>query len=131
MKYCDLERDGDLQRCRVCGNVFRTTDKIRAVCGVDREPRKPSSGGTGTELKKLLALFGIKSSPTCACNAKAAYLDHAGDDWCEENVETIVEWLKEEAARRGLPFFSTAGRMLVKRAIANSRRAGAIGSSHK
>jgi hypothetical protein len=42
--------------------------------------------------------------------------------WCEANMAEIVGWLREEAAARGLPFFDAAGRLLVRRAIANARR---------
>jgi len=41
---------------------------------------------------------------------------------CEQNVETIVEWMKEEAAKRKLPYLNTVGRILVRRAISNARR---------
>lgn len=52
--------------------------------------------GPGTELKKLFADLGIVSSPTCSCNARARAMDHYGIEWCEENVDKIVGWLKEE-----------------------------------
>lgn len=44
-----------------------------------------------------------------------------GCDWCEANIDTIVLWLREEAASRGLPFLDAAGKMLVRRAIRNAR----------
>jgi hypothetical protein len=39
-----------------------------------------------------------------------------------KKLETIVEWMKEEAANRRLPYLSTVGRMLVRRAISNARK---------
>jgi hypothetical protein len=42
--------------------------------------------------------------------------------WCEFHLEEIVGWLREEATKRGLPFLDMAGRVIVKRAIANARR---------
>ena len=48
-----------------------------------------------------------------------------GCDWCESNIDTIVGWLREEAEARGLPFLDIAGRLLVRRAIRNARRAAA------
>jgi hypothetical protein len=68
-----------------------------------------------------LLFFGIKAG-NCKCNTRARYLNSVGADWCEQNIETIVEWLKEEAAARGLPFISTVGRMIVRRAISNARK---------
>jgi hypothetical protein len=45
--------------------------------------------------------------------------------WCEANIEEIVGWLRESAAERGLPFVDIAARLLVRRAIANARKAEA------
>lgn len=83
------------------------------------------AAGPGTELKKLLAgwPFKIVATANCSCNAKAAEMDRRGIEWCEANVDEIVGWLREEAARRSLPFFDAAGRMLVRRAIAKARKA--------
>jgi hypothetical protein len=81
------------------------------------------SDGPGTELKKLLATVGITASPTCSCNARAAEMNARGVDWCKANIDTIVGWLREEAAKRGLPFLDAAGRLLVRRAIRNARKA--------
>jgi hypothetical protein len=45
--------------------------------------------------------------------------------WCEANLDTIVGWLREQAEARGLPFLDVAGRLLVRRAISNARKAAA------
>jgi hypothetical protein len=79
--------------------------------------------GAGGELKKLLARVGIHPSAGCQCLARAAEMDRIGPDACEERLDEIVGWLAEESGRRGFPFSVTIGRMLVRRAIANARRA--------
>lgn len=89
---------------------------------------KAPTSGPGTELKKLLSKIGITATPNCSCNARARRMDeeearHPG--WCEEHLEEIVGWLREEATKRGLPFVDMAGRMLVRRAIKNAKRAEA------
>jgi hypothetical protein len=89
------------------------------------EPPAPPTHGPGTELKKLLARVGITASPDCACNARAAEMDRQGVEWCEGNLDTIVGWLREQAEARGLPFLDIAGRLLVRRAIQNARKAAA------
>jgi hypothetical protein len=91
------------------------------------EPPAPPTHGPGTELKKLLAKVGITASPDCACNARAAEMDRQGVEWCEANLDTIVGWLREQAEARGLPFLDIAGRLLVRRAIQNARKAAAGG----
>ena len=42
-----------------------------------------------------------------------------------ERIEEVVKVMREEAAARGLPFLDIAGRLLVKRAISNARKAAA------
>jgi hypothetical protein len=79
----------------------------------------------GTALKSLLAKIGITAAPNCSCQRHAAEMDARGCDWCEQNLDTIVGWLREEATKRGLPFLDAAGRLLVRRAIRNARRAAA------
>jgi hypothetical protein len=79
--------------------------------------------GPGTELKKLLRTIGIQATPNCSCNARARTMDANGCGWCEANIDTIVGWLREEATKRKLPFVDMAGRLLVRRAIRNARRA--------
>jgi hypothetical protein len=84
-----------------------------------------STHGPGAELSKLLKKIGIEPTPTCACRAKAAQMDAWGADECSkpERIEEVVAVMREEAAARGLPFIDVVGRMLVKRAIHNARKA--------
>lgn len=73
--------------------------------------------GVGTELKKLLKMVGITSTPNCSCNARAKLMNQNGLQWCKDNIDTIVGWLKEEAEKRNLPFFTYGAKKLVKLAI--------------
>ena len=126
IKYCDYING-------VCGACGHKTDilGLRRECGhaihaeaaSSRSPPPAPTHGPGTELKKLLATVGITATPDCSCNARAAQMDRQGCDWCEANIDTIVGWLREQAEARGLPFLDVAGRMLVRRAIRNARRA--------
>lgn len=84
--------------------------------------------GPGTELKKLLAKIGITSTPNCKCNARVKHMDAMEKQepgWCERNIDTVVGYLREAAADRGLPFLDVAGRVLVRRAISNARKEAA------
>lgn len=81
------------------------------------------NAGPGTELKKMLSKIGIKASPTCSCNKRAQIMDEKGVQWCKDNIEMIVGWLREEAEKRKLPFVDMAGRLLVKRAISLAEKA--------
>ena len=90
-------------------------------------PSKPKAmlkvtGGPGTELKALLRLVGITSSPNCRCNAHARQMDAWGPDRCEQEMPTILGWLEEQARGRGLPFVRVAARQVVKMAIRRARK---------
>ena len=97
--------------------------------GFDALPPVPSvlQRGPGTELSKLLKRFGIEPLPTCPCREMAAQMDAWGCDECSkpERIEEVVGVLRAEAKARGLPFLDAAGRLLVKRAIHNARKAEA------
>lgn len=88
-------------------------------------PTAAPAHGPGTELQKILAgwPFRIVATAGCSCKARAREMDRHGIEWCEANLDAIVGWLREEATKRKLPFVDMAGRLLVKRAIRNARRA--------
>jgi len=77
----------------------------------------------GTALKALLSWLRIDVGKGCACKNRAAQMDRWGCDECERRIEQIVGWLREEAAKRRLPFANVMGRMLVRLAIRNARKA--------
>lgn len=95
--------------------------KDKAVAAAAK-PQAPEEG-PGTELKKMLAKIGITASPTCSCNTRARIMNEKGTQWCRDNLDTIVGWLREEATKRGLPFVDVAGKLLVKRAISLAEKA--------
>jgi hypothetical protein len=82
----------------------------------------PVHRGPGTELHNLLGTFGIHMRAGCSCRGRMVQMNKWGIEGCEQNVETIVEWMKEEAAKRKLPYLNAVGRMLVRRAISNARK---------
>jgi hypothetical protein len=87
------------------------------------------SHGPGTELKKLLEgwPFRITSAPGCSCNRVAQEMDLWGPDECEkpERMQSVLDAMKANAARRNLPWIEPVARLLVRRAIRNSRKESA------
>lgn len=99
--------------------------KAKALVRVDSlaTPR-PNQCLAGTELKRLLSRFGFNADEQgCSCAQHATQMDSWGCDECEKRVGEIVGWLAVEAAKRKLPFSHTLAGVLVRRAIANARRA--------
>lgn len=102
--------------------IFQNGVLIKEVVGAPFVIPKLPSIGPGTELKNILAKFGFHQTKGCKCEPHRIAMDQNGPDWCEKNIDTIIGWLKDEAAREGLPFIAPAARILVRRAIAKSRR---------
>jgi hypothetical protein len=119
---CVVSQDGDFFVVDVA-SPFYPRDTRETVAA---ENHPPVDAGPGTELKKLLAgwPFYITSSPDCSCNRVAREMDAWGADECEkpERVDYVLAALRQNAAKRGIPFLDAAGRMLVRRAIRNARR---------
>jgi hypothetical protein len=110
---------------RLMDGELWTVDPQHAAYPSDRN-QAPQSG-PGTELKALLSMIGITSSPDCQCNQRARFMDEIEvkePGWCESNLETICDWLQEEATKRNLPFLRMAGKILVRKAIRNARKKG-------
>lgn len=99
-------------------NVVLTIEEYRRI----KHQYALKKAGAGTALSNALKAFGIVPTANCPCNYYAALMDAKGPDWCEENIDTIVGWLRDEAAKRGLPFVNAVAKLLVKRAIHNARR---------
>lgn len=83
--------------------------------------------GPGTELKQIIAAwqrrfpwFDLGPQKDCgSCADMARKMDQWGPDGCKEHMETILDRLDREAAKRNLsvPFQRTVARLLVKQAI--------------
>lgn len=78
--------------------------------------------GPGTILSQMISSIGIKSSPTCSCRRHALEMNEKGVEWCEQNIPTIIEWLKEESTKRNIPFIESLAILIVKRAIKKSKK---------
>lgn len=74
-------------------------------CVADEEPTATKSDdaplGPGGELKRLLSRLGFEATETCSCNKYAKQMDENGPEWCRDNVETIVGWLRKEWTKKG------------------------------
>ena len=100
------------------------------LAGVDARPVPVGSskgGGAGTELRKMLGRIGIHPrGEKCKCNEHAREMDRHGPDWCEVNIETILDWLEGEAKSRplmGFLFSRYLARKVVIESIARARAA--------
>ncbi len=119
VKDCILKTDGGQIHVDVDHLDYPKKAKVRKV------EAKVLPAGPGTELKKLLKMFGLPDRPGCKCNKRAKKMDAWGAEECSkpERITEIVGWLKEEAVKQKVPFVEWAARVIVKRAIRNARKA--------
>lgn len=98
----------------------------------------PMDNGPGHFLKQNLKKYlGIEATPNCSCNKRAFMMDIQGPQWCRDNLQVIVGWLREEYDRRKnskdkeervtgvislLPFNETAAKILVKSSIKQAEK---------
>lgn len=78
--------------------------------------------GPGTVLSKMIKSLGIVMTDSCSCRRHAIEMNSRGNDWCEQNIDTVVGWLRDEAKRRNLPFVDMIGKIMVNRAVKKSRK---------
>ena len=76
-------------------------------------------GGVGSSFKALLATVGFQPCETC--NNYARKMDREGPDWCEENEDLILGWIKNNARKRGVPYVRFAVRQVLRLAIKQAR----------
>jgi hypothetical protein len=111
---CVIKQDGDNWTIDTSHSSYPISQKSKNI---------DTDSGVGTELKKLLKIIGITASPTCACNARAKTMNENGIQWCEDNKDTILGWLQEEANKRNLPFSLYLATGLVNLAIKKAKKA--------
>lgn len=120
----DYEKLGDVSRSVLEKLLYEsikddTAQKLRAKFPKTLEE---NPNGPGTILTNMISSMGIKSTPNCSCRRHAIEMNDKGPDWCEENISTILSWLKEESVKRHLPYIESVASLIVKRAIKTSRR---------
>jgi hypothetical protein len=97
------------------------SDPAKTLRAVFPKTLEENPNGAGTLLSNMLSVIGIKSSPSCACRSHAIEMNEKGPDWCEQNITQILSWLKEESAKRKLPFVESVAKIMVNKAISKSR----------
>lgn len=107
----------------------------RAQPSITGQRRPPQPPGPGTCLARILKdEYGVQEEAGCACTSRMDEMNAKGVDWCEANVEKIVDWMLDEVDRRKLwqrvlpnKVKRWKLRQIARRAITNCRQ-GVAGS---
>lgn len=116
----------EVMYCPDDGRILKSRNAKEEKVKAKKMETRSLPAGPGTELKKLLGRLGLPDRPGCKCNKRAKQMDQMENKepgWCENHLEEIVGWLREEAVKRKLPFVDWAAKIIVKRAIRNAKRA--------
>jgi hypothetical protein len=113
-------------------NCYGMTVLSKVAAERPEEPIKPwppmddegNTCGVGSNIKALLKTMGIEASANCGCNAQAARLDAIGPDACELEIESILDYMYEQAKARSLEslFVRPAVRIAIQLAIRRARK---------
>ena len=79
-------------------------------------------GGVGTELKIIIGWINRTKVQCNTCEDRAREMDAKGIAWCEKNRRLILEWLKEGAKDRKLPFNSFLANGAINLAIKKAKK---------
>ncbi len=102
--------------------LTEAVEKIGLNGNIIGQPSVVANSGAGTELKNIIARFGLKPGFNCKCGQHIREMDTKGVEWCAENIDTITGWLREEAQQANLPFTEIGAKLLIRRAISNARK---------
>ena len=120
----DYEKLGDFSRSQLKTLLKEKLGQDVATILQSKFPRtlEQDPNGPGTILTNMISSMGIKSTANCSCRRHALEMNEKGVEWCENNMPTILGWLKEESAKRHLPYIESVASLIVKRAIKTSKR---------
>jgi|LauGreDrversion2_6_1035139.scaffolds.fasta_scaffold77526_1 hypothetical protein len=108
---------------RLRSHIGQTPEEIqKTLQSIFPQTLEQNPNGPGSILTGMISSLGIKSSADCSCRRHAIEMNQRGPDWCEENITTILSWLKEESHKRNLPYIEIVAKAMVQRAINKSRR---------
>lgn len=69
--------------------------------------------GVGARLTAKLAAMGIRHGKECSCKSLAARMDSNGPQWVRENIEYVLDEMRDNAAKLGVLFVRLAAKWLV------------------
>lgn len=127
---CDFTQKGDKFICKKCGRNIKYKTGIfpTAKCRLP-EDYKFRSGylhsqkliGVGDTLSNIISKMGYGYSSMSRARAKITYLNKKGIDWCEQNQNIILLWLKEECIEKRIQFLDKIGKSLIRLAIKKAK----------
>ena len=102
----------------------RDVPKEGLVFVAHAETRPVVGAGPGDALAATLKRMGIWSRTNCRCETHVRAMNTNGLEWCLQHIDTIVEWLRDGAKERGLPFSPWIATRLVRVVLWRHARKG-------
>lgn len=115
---CLEKADEGIYRCRNTGKVIRTSILPIVCCGPDAVATVQGPG----DYLHLAILRWAGEGPTrkCTCKDRIAKMNKWGPAVCREHLDTIIDWMIEEASKRGWWRYTVAvprSRLFIKRMV--------------
>lgn len=77
--------------------------------------------GFGSKLESIFGML-FRKSTGCRCDDHQAILDLWTPEYVEQNLSTVIDWLQEESANRGIPFSRFWMEKLLKQLLSQHKR---------
>lgn len=82
---------------------------------------KKRYNGVGYILLDIAKNFNLNFDSLSTAKLKADKMDSNGIEWCESNIETICDWIREECEARNIQYIKKLSISLIKLAIKKSK----------
>lgn len=73
--------------------------------------------GIGDRLAEKFSSYGIRSEKGCSCSEVAGKLNAESPQWCRDNMPWILEKIRENSQKKGIPFIELVVKKIVNEAI--------------
>lgn len=90
--------ESDCIACCATSSPRKVNEVTLALAGLEEK-----TTGPGTRLANLISWF-IPHGPCQACTDRIRIMNAWGYERCRKEVPTILEWLRDSAHRKGLPY---------------------------
>lgn len=121
---CIVSENGDTITINEQHPVYPKTAKPGAITDEqirEQQSKRQNPIGAGTFLSKMLDQIDAKVALSVNCVTQLQVMNAHGNDWCEQNIALITDFLQNAAHKRNLPISNIECEQMVKTAICLSR----------
>lgn len=129
---CDFSKINNKWICKNCGRnqAYQSNQKFMPIakCRIPEDYYFRSQyihnkkiKGVGDTLSEIINKIGYAYPNVSGARAKLTYMNKKGIDWCDQNQELIIKWIKEECTLYQIQFLELIAKAIVRLAIRKAK----------